>query len=83
MGLLLAASGIAVEGLDFHQRQVQLVHQQGGLPGVLAAFAAHFGGRQFAQLGVEEFHQPVSRVAIALAELRHQNRNRVGAGRHR
>jgi len=38
---IVAALGISAEGLDFDQRQVELVHQQGGLPTVLDALAAH------------------------------------------
>ena len=71
-GLLLVALQIAaaLERLDFDQHHVQLVNQKGWLPGVLAPFTLHFGGRQPAQFGVEQLDQPVGGRPVTIAKIR-------------
>jgi hypothetical protein len=82
-GPFLVASRIAaaIEGLDLDQRQVQLVHQKGRLPGMLAALTLHFGCCQLAQFRVKQFHQAVGGCAVSVTKICHQTGN--GAWRKR
>ena len=60
-----------VQPFDFDQFQVELIHQHGGLPGVVCPLALHARSRESPQLGIENLHQLASRVVATGPVLSH------------
>ena len=50
--LLVAWVATISQCSDLHQRQIQLIHEHGGLPGVFRALAFHLGRGQSSQFWV-------------------------------
>ena len=51
----------------FHQLQVRLVDQRGGLQGVVRPFAAHVAGGQAMQLAFDQRREPLQGRLVAAA----------------
>jgi len=60
------------QGLYFDQLQVQLIHQDRRVPGVLTILGIHFDGRQAPEFGIENGEKLVRRLAISASEAGHQ-----------
>jgi len=66
--------------LDLEHLEIELVHQQGGLPAVFAPFPAQLAGGYALQFRIEKFNQLSPGTAVACAKVGHQLTDGIGPG---